>query len=219
MNISISNNLAQEFPSLKIAIMRIENLEYQTDHSEFNEEKQKVEEFIRTNYQDPKDLEVIISYNKFFKKFEKIYPIQYQIKSITEGKRLPSTVKAVEAMFMTELQTMFLTAGHDLNKIEGNLKVELTQGDEKYVKINQKEQSLKSGDIICSDESGVISSVLFGPDFRTMITKSTINCLFFSYFPYGQDDDNINGHFKSILKYIKLVTSNELLTYKIEIFS
>lgn len=218
VNISISNNLQQEFPDLKIAIMRVKNIDYQSDETKLKQEKQKIEKFIRTNYQDVKNLDVIKSYNQFFKKFGKVYPIQYQIQSIIDGKGLPSTIKVVEAMFMAELQTLFLTAGHDLDKIEGNLQVQLTIGDEKYLKINQKDQSLKPRDIIGLDDKGIISSVLYGPDFRTKITKSTTNCLFFSYFPYGQNDENITEHFNSILKYIKLIASNELLTSDFEIF-
>ncbi|OLS25237.1 MAG: Phenylalanine--tRNA ligase beta subunit [Candidatus Heimdallarchaeota archaeon LC_2] len=218
VNVSISNNLQQEFPDLKIAIMKVKNIDYQSDETKLKQEKQKIEKFIGTNYQDVKNLDVIKSYNQFFKKFGKVYPIQYQIQSIIDGKGLPSTIKVVEAMFMAELQTMFLTAGHDLDKIEGNLKVELTDGDEKYLKINQKDQILKPKDLICSDNRGIISSVLYGPDFRTRITKNTENCLFFSYFPYGQDDANINGHFNSILKYIKIISTTNLLTSEIEIF-
>ncbi|MHA2028295.1 MAG: phenylalanine--tRNA ligase beta subunit-related protein [Candidatus Kariarchaeaceae archaeon] len=218
MEVSISDNSHTEFPSLQIAILKVRNVKYQIDDSKFTQEKQKIEEFIREKYQDVQNLEVIKSYNQFFKKFGKVYPIQYQLQSIIDGKGLPSTIKVVEAMFMSELKTMFLTAGHDLDKIEGNLKVEISIGDEKYLKINQKDQSLKAGDIICKDEKGIISSVVYGPDFRTKITKSTTNCLFFSYFPYGQDDENINGHFNSILKYIKLISDDDLLTSDIQIF-
>ncbi|MHA2100975.1 MAG: hypothetical protein ACW99A_20060, partial [Candidatus Kariarchaeaceae archaeon] len=148
MEVSISDNSHTEFPSLQIAILKVRNVKYQIDDSKFTQEKQKIEEFIREKYQDVQNLEVIKSYNQFFKKFGKVYPIQYQLQSIIDGKGLPSTIKVVEAMFMSELKTMFLTAGHDLDKIEGNLKVEISIGDEKYLKINQKDQSLKAGDII-----------------------------------------------------------------------
>lgn len=198
--------------------MKVGNINYQANDSKFNHEKQKIEEFIRSNYQDVKTLDVIKSYNKFFKKFGKVYPIQYQIRSIIDGKGIPTTIKAVEAMFITELKTMFLTAGHDLDKFEGKLEVEITHGGEEYQKINQKDQILKLGDIICRDDHGIISSVLYGPDYRTKITKSTTNCLFFSYFPYGEVDDNIMEHFNSLLKFIKLVAEKDSLTSEILLF-
>ncbi len=219
MDVLISKNLQSEFSNLKIGIMKVRNIKYQIDDSKFTQEKKNIEALIKANYRDVKNLDVIKSYNEFFKKFGKVYPIQYQIQSIIDGIGLPSTIKAVEAMFMSELQTMFLTAGHDLDKIEGKLKVELTKGDEKYLKINQKDQSLKAGDLICKDDNGIISSVLYGPDLRTKITKSTTSCLFFSYFPYGQEDGNIKSHFNLILKYIKLISEGHLLSTSIQIFS
>lgn len=217
MTISISKNLDQDFPELKIAALTVKNIKYHGKHSKFDEEKRIIEEYIRENYQNVKNLEVIKSYNKFFNKFGKIYPIQYQIKSILDGKGLPSTVKVVEAMFMSELKSMFLTAGHDEDQVEGDLIVKLTLGGEQYNKINQRDQSLKVGDIVCEDESGIISSILYGPDYRTKITENTQNCLFFSYFPYGENDDAIRSHFDAILKYIKLVCDSASLESDLQI--
>ncbi|MCE7736793.1 MAG: hypothetical protein GPJ54_18060 [Candidatus Heimdallarchaeota archaeon] len=217
MTISISKNLDQDFPELKIATLSVKNIKYHGNPSTFNEEKRKIEEYIRENYQNFKNLEVIKSYNKFFNKFGKIYPIQYQIKSILDGKGLPSTVKVVEAMFMSELKSMLLTAGHDEDKLSGDLIVKLTAGGEQYNKINQRDQSLKVGDIICEDQAGIISSVLYGPDYRTKITENTQNCLFFSYFPYGANNDVIRSHFEAILKYIELVCDNTSLESNLQI--
>lgn len=217
MEIFISETLKVQFPNIKVGIIEIKKIYNKISDTNFEKAKLSLESHIRQNYTDVKNFEVIRKNNQYFKNFYSTYPILFQIQSILKGKSFPSTSCAVEAMFMAELESMFLTAGHDLDTIEGDLNVTLTKGEELYIKINKKNQSLKPNDIICFDGEGIISSVLYGPDFRTKITQSTSNCLFFSYFPYGEDDSKIQDHFNNILKYIKLFSDNVLDLSEIKI--
>jgi len=216
--VKLSENLKEHFPNIKIGILEVRNLINKKFDPRLEEEKRKLETFIRKNYIDVKNLEVIKNYNHFFKKFEKTYPIEFQLKSILKGKNLPSVSTVIEAMFMAELKNMFLTAGHDLDSLKGNLETKLSTGTEKYVKINLKEHSLKAEDIFTTDDIGIISSILYGPDNRTRITENTKNYLFFSYFPYGEDNENIKQHFKNILNNISIFSDKEPESSKIKIF-
>lgn len=218
MEVTLSKNLKEKFPAIKIGILEVRDVIHKSEDNLLNEEKKKLEAFIRENYSDVKNLKIIKSYNQFFKRFGSIYPIQYQIQSILKGGSLPSTFTVVEAMFMAELKTMYLTAGHDLDKIEGGLTILTTSGTEDYIKINKKTQQLKTGDIICQDAKGIISSVLYGPDYRSRIGENTKNCLFFSYFPYGEDDSSILNHFNTIINYLKISSDIEMKFSDIKIF-
>lgn len=217
MEIFISDTLKEQFPKLKVGTIEIKQVNNKKSDTNFEKAKLNLESHIRQNYTDAKNFGVIRKYNQYFKKFNSTYPVLYQVQSILKGRSFPSTSCVVEAMFMAELESMFLTAGHDLDTIEGDLNVTLTEGGEQYTKINNKDQNLKPNDIICFDGEGIISSVLYGPDFRTKITQSTSNCLFFSYFPYGEDNSKIQDHFNSILKYIKLFSDNVLDKSEIKI--
>lgn len=204
MEVSISNILIDYFPDLKIATMEARNLENKKLDEEFEKEKRSIEAYIRNNARDYLESETIKKYNQFFKKFGKKYPIEYQIKSISSGKSFPSQYTVVEAMFMAELKTMYLTAGHNLDLIKGGLNTKIANGSENYENISGKEMKLKPGDIVTEDEYGIISSVLYGPDRRTMITEKTRNYLFFAYFPYGEEDRKIKNHFECILNYVRI---------------
>lgn len=204
MEVNISNDLSKYFPNLKVATMELRNLENKKLDESLEKEKRAIESEIRDNAKDYLESETIKKYNQFFKKFEKKYPIEYQIKSIASGKSFPSQYTVVEAMFMAELKNMYLTAGHDLDLIKGGLNTKITNGSEEYVNISGKEMKLKLEDITTEDEFGIISSVLFGPDKRTMITEKTKNYLFFAYYPYGEDNTKIRNHFEDIVAYIKI---------------
>jgi len=218
VEIKLSERLREHFPDIKIGILEVRNLINKKFDYRLEKEKRKLESFIREKYINVEDLDVIKKYTQFFKKFEKSYPIEFQIKSMLRGKNIPTVSSVVEAMFMAELKNMFLTAGHDLDAIKGNLETKITSGGEKYVKINLKEQQLKPEDIITTDEIGIISSVLYGPDHRTRITENTKNYLFFSYFPYGEDDTKINQHFMGILNNIRIFLDKELEFSEAKIF-
>jgi len=218
MEVKLSEELRESFPDIKVAILEAENVVNKSFDQRLEMEKRRLESYLRNNYRDVKSLEVIKKYNRFFGKYGKAYPIQYQIKSIVDGRKIPSRSTVVEAMFMAELKNMFLTAGHDLEAIRGGLETKLTDGTETYVKINNTEQRLKPGDIVTVDSEGIISSVLYGPDYRTRITDETRNCLFFSYFPYGEDDVNIKRHFHNIIENIKMFSDEEPKFSSIRIF-
>ncbi|MHA2089820.1 MAG: phenylalanine--tRNA ligase beta subunit-related protein [Candidatus Kariarchaeaceae archaeon] len=210
MDLKISTNLLNNFPNIKVAILEVKNVLPKKNDTRLTNPKQELEKYIRSHYQDVKKLATINSYNQFFKKFGKTYPIQYQIQSILKGKELYSTFNVVECMYLAELRYHFLTAGHDLDKLENSLETRQTDGSEKYVKINGKEQQLKAEDIISVDAKGIVSSVLYGPDHRTRITEDTRNCLFFSYFPYGEEDTNVRLHFQEITNNLSII-SDEII--------
>lgn len=196
MKVTVSEGLSKYFPDLKVSTMEVRNLENKKLDEELEKEKRNIEAEIRASPKEYLESETVKKYNLFFKKFGKKYPIEYQIKSIAEGKSFPSQYTVVESMFMAELKNMYLTAGHDLDRVSGGLNTMITKGEEEYTNISGKEMKLKAEDIITKDKNGVISSVLYGPDRRTRITEKTGNYLFFAYFPYGEEDSKI----KIILK-------------------
>jgi DNA/RNA-binding domain of Phe-tRNA-synthetase-like protein len=204
MKVTVSEDLSKYFPDLKVSTMEVRNLENKKLDEELEKEKRNIEVEIRSRSKEYLESDTIKEYNEFFKKFGKKYPIEYQIKSIMEGKSFPSQYTVVESMFMAELKNMYLTAGHDLDLIDDSLNTMITKGDEDYTNISGKEMKLKAEDIITRDGTGIISSVLYGPDRRTMITEKTRNYLFFAYFPYGEEDSKIKNHFEDILRYIQI---------------
>ncbi len=217
MKVTVSEDLSKYFPDLKVSTIEVRNLDNKKLDEELEKEKRKIEASIRANSKEFLESDVIKKYNEFFKKFGKKYPIEYQIKSIAEGKSFPSQYTVVESMFMAELKNMYLTAGHDLDLISGSLNTTITRDGEEYTNISGKEMKLKEEDIVTKDENGIISRVLYGPDRRTRITEKTRNYLFFAYFPYGEEDSKIKNHFEDILKYIKIF-DNELERSEIEIY-
>lgn len=204
IEVKLCKSLASIYPNLKIGVLEIKNINDKCYDSALEKEKRKFECFIKDNYTDLENIKTIAKYSRFYKKFDKTYPIQFQIKSIATGKKLPTRSAVVESMFMAELKNMYLTACHNLDAIVGPIEIKTATGIEKYTNINEKDYQLIKEDIIAQDDIGIIASVLYGPDKRTMINLHEKNIIFISYFPYGEENNKIMNHFDDIIHYLKI---------------
>ena len=142
---------------------------------------------------------VLRAYNEYYRQFRKTYHIPLQLESIVlKGKSIPSVAALVEAMFMAEMKDLLLTAGHDLDALHLPLRLDAATGTERYTLLRGEEQVLKPGDMMISDQIGVISSILYGPDQRTQITPDTRNVIFTVYAPPGIDEHIVVQHLQGI---------------------
>jgi DNA/RNA-binding domain of Phe-tRNA-synthetase-like protein len=142
---------------------------------------------------------ILRAYAEYYRQFKKTYHIQLQLESIVlKGKSIPSVAALVEAMFMAEMKDMLLTAGHDLDVLQLPLSLDVAVGTEQYTLLRGEQQTLKAGDMMISDQMGVISSIVYGPDQRTQITTETRNVIFTVYAPPGINEQSVTQHLQSI---------------------
>jgi DNA/RNA-binding domain of Phe-tRNA-synthetase-like protein len=145
-------------------------------------------------------------YGEYYKRFKKTYHVQLQLESIVlKGKSIPTVASLVECMFMAEMKNMLLTAGHDLDKLQLPLTLDVTQGTESYTVMRGENQVVKAGDMMISDGLGIISNIIYGPDGRTQITESTRNVVFTVYVPAGIDEQTIMRHLQDMRDYVMVI--------------
>ena len=78
------------------------------------------------------------------------------------------------------------------------LTLDVATGTEQYTLLRGEEQTLKPGDMLIRDQTGVISSIIYGPDQRTQITPDTRNVVFTVYAPPGIDEQTVIDHLQHI---------------------
>jgi DNA/RNA-binding domain of Phe-tRNA-synthetase-like protein len=155
-----------------------------------------------------KALPILNAYAEYYQRFKKTYHIQLQLESVVfHGKPLPTAAALVEAMFMAELEDHLLTAGHDLESVKLPVRIDVARGEEHYVLLNGKAQTLKAGDMYIADGEGILSSILYGPDRRTQIQPGTRQVLFTTYAPPGIGDQAVRHHMETIRDNVRLVAS------------
>ena len=145
-----------------------------------------------------KSLPAIKAYDEFYKGFRKTYHLLLQLESLLEGRPIPSGNALVSAMFMAELEDLLLTAGHDLERISNQVRFDVALGTERYERMNGETQQLKAGDLYSADETGVLSSVIYGPDRRTRLTPATTSALFTTYGVPGIGAEQVSAHLERL---------------------
>ena len=201
---NVGKTWQQTYPSAHVGILVMRRTLDPPSHPSLEHRKQVLENELRSRYagMDRKALlalPAIQAYSAFYKAFKKTYHVQLQLESfLFKGRSFPQVSALVDAMFMAELSNLLLTAGHDLASLQGPLRLEIAQGTEIYTTLPGDEKTLKTGDMYISDQDGVISSVLYGPDARTKITSHTQEVLFTVYAPEGISKETILGHLGDI---------------------
>ncbi|MEW6138542.1 MAG: phenylalanine--tRNA ligase beta subunit-related protein [Thermodesulfobacteriota bacterium] len=219
--LSVSSDWTKSYPGAHVGILLMDEVANPDHHPELARRKAELEADLRALFKDQQDLkaiEPIRSYQQFYKRFKKTYHVMHQLQSVVfKGKPIQSVTALVEAMFMAELRNMLLTAGHDMAYVREPLRLDVAKGEESFTRINGEVQVLKPGDMYITDAEGIISSVLCGPDKRTMIRSSTRTVLFAVYAVAGVGRRALHQHLEGIEANVRIVTPNAR-TQRMEIF-
>jgi DNA/RNA-binding domain of Phe-tRNA-synthetase-like protein len=187
----VSDTWEAAYPGAVVGVLAMRAVANPDHHPGLDERKANLEDQLRMRFHGCTRAEImtlpsITPYAAYYNRFRKTYHVQLQLESVAlKGKPIPKVAALVEAMFMAELKNHLLTAGHDLEAIQGTIRLDVAKGDESFRMLNGQEQTLKAGDMMISDVEGVISSIIYGPDQRTRITPETQHVLFTVYAPPG----------------------------------
>jgi DNA/RNA-binding domain of Phe-tRNA-synthetase-like protein len=199
------------YPGAAAGILVMRNVANPDSHPALDRRKDELENQVRSRFSGGgraaiKALPTIQAYDAYYKLFKKTYHVQAQLESVAlKGRTIPRVAALVEAMFVAELKNMLLTAGHDLEAVQTPVRLDVSNGSERYVLLNGQEQELKAGDMMMADAEGIISSVLYGPDRRTRITSETRQVFFAVYAPPGIGEQAVYQHLQDIQANVMLV--------------
>jgi len=200
------------FPGAQIGILALNNVANPEVCPALDRRKTALEDGLRNQFagqtrQTIEALPTIQAYTTYLKPFKKTYHVLLQLESVAlKGKPIPRVAALVEAMFMAELESQLLTAGHDLDNLQLPVSIELAGGDERYHLLNGQEQLLKPNDMYIRDRLGIISDVIYGPDQRTQIRQETCRVLFTVYAPAGIGQERLSHHLETMREYVKLIS-------------
>jgi len=208
----VTSTWKSTFPDAHAGVLVMRDVNNPAHHTELEKRKAELEEQLRAQFsgQDRAALSshpILQAYHTYYRRFKKSYHVQLQLQSLAwKGKSIPSVSALVESMFMAELKNMLLTAGHDLDVLQLPLTLDVSKGTERYMLLRGNEQLLKPDDMFISDQSGVISSIIYGPDQRTQIMADTRNVVFTIYAPAGIGEQTVLHHLEDIRDYILLIS-------------
>ena len=207
----VSEAWKQSWPGGAVGVLAMNGLANPKGHPELEKRKAALEKKLRARYAGLdraalRVLPVMEAYTAYYRGFKKTYHLQLHLESVVfKNKPIPSVAALVEVMFMAELDTLHLTAGHDLDIVRPPVGIYVSDGSERFVRINGQEQQLKTRDMYIADAEGVLSTIIYGPDQRTRITGDTRRALFTTYAPPGVGEETVLHHLQEIRDYVLVV--------------
>jgi DNA/RNA-binding domain of Phe-tRNA-synthetase-like protein len=181
------------------------------DYPALDQQRVNLEQGLRERYAGLdraalKSLPAIQAYNAYYARYGNTYHVQLQLESVVmKGRSVARAAALVQAMFMAEIKNLLLTAGHDLETVQLPAVLGAATGNETYITLNGQQKVLKPGDMFISDQQGIISSVLYGPDSRTQLRASTAHVLYAVYAPAGIGAAAVREHLQDLAAYVQLV--------------
>ena len=219
LDVVVSESWRALHPDARVGVLALGNVRNSARHDLLDARREALEASLRARFAgwsrpELNALERIKAYNAFYRGFGKSYHVLLQLDSVAvKGKPLASASALVQAMFMAELESQLLTAGHDLDAIVPPLTIAGARGEERYTRLSGQPQTLKSNDMYMADARGVVSSVIYGPDQRTRIKDDTRRVLFVTYAPKGIEEVALRRHLAQLEEYVRLVSAEAELEH------
>jgi DNA/RNA-binding domain of Phe-tRNA-synthetase-like protein len=204
----------QVHPGATIGLLEVSGLENTGASARLNERKREIETRLRERYQgftrkDFLALPVMSFYDRYYSRFDKTYHVQLQVESIVlKGKSLPDVSPAVDANFMAEIETLILTAGHDVQNLVEPVIIDVSRERDQMTQMNGTSRAIRPGDMVMRDAAGISCTILYGQDARSPILPTTTQVLYVAYAPAGIPSDIVDQQLGVIETYLSLFSTD-----------
>jgi DNA/RNA-binding domain of Phe-tRNA-synthetase-like protein len=199
-------------PGAVIGVLEMSKVDNTRPSRQLDRRKRETEARLRERYrrftrQDFLSLPVMSAYAQYYKRFNKTYHVQLQLESIVlKGKSLPNVSPLVDANFMVEVETLVLTAGHDVDKLDGALSFDVSRDGDQLTQMDGTLKAIRTGDMIMRDAKGICCSILYGQDHRSPISVQTSHVLYVAYAPAGVPSETVEAHLRAIEEHVRSVS-------------
>jgi DNA/RNA-binding domain of Phe-tRNA-synthetase-like protein len=210
LTITASDDWRATHPGATIGLLELSGVDNARPAPALDAEKRAIETRLRGRFSgsaraDFLALPTMAAYNKYYRRFNKTYHVLLQLESIVlKAKRLPDVSPLVDVNFMAEVETLILTAGHDVTKLVPPVVMDIARAGDVMVRMNGAPKEIDPGDMVMRDASGVVCSILYGQDNVSPITPSTTNALYVAYAPAGVSSEEVEGHLRKVQENVRV---------------
>ena len=178
----ISERCLGVYPWMKFGYCLVKNLSVVQPSDHLKEKQKETEAYIRNNFQSLIERAKAIS--RFYKaQGEKNRShIESLIKSISNGKNIKPVNFIVDSVMIAELRNALLLGVHDLDRIEGDIVLDVASEGESFIGIGQRTITTRKNEIVLRDHSDIWASYTQGPDERTVTTSASKNVMILGFF-------------------------------------
>jgi len=204
-------------PGAVIGLLELSGITQPQISPRLDDRKREIEGRLRERYQGAtrKDIAahpVMEAYIRYYKRFSKTYHVLLQAESIAlKNKRLPDVCPLVDAVFISEMETFVLTAGHDVSQLQPPILIDVSHEDEQMIQMDGTVKVIRAGDMVMRNAEGISCSILYGQCKRSPITAQTSHVLYVMYAPSGVPQETVITHMHNIEGNIRLFSPDAIV--------
>jgi DNA/RNA-binding domain of Phe-tRNA-synthetase-like protein len=180
--VTITDKCLETYPWMKFGYCFVRDLSW-GELSDFLMDKQKeAEDYIRKHSQSL--VEKAKSISRFYKaQGEKNRShIESLIKSVSNGKSIKPVNPIVDSVVIAELTNALAMGVHDLDRIQGDIFLDVADEGEKLLGIGNRAIVTRSNEVVLRDQKGIWASYTQGPDAATVVDTTTKNAMILGFF-------------------------------------
>jgi DNA/RNA-binding domain of Phe-tRNA-synthetase-like protein len=210
LTIKVTNAWKEAHPGAQIGLLEISGVDNSIPAPALDEEKRTIESRLREKYagfsrDDFLQLPVMEAYHRYYRKFGYTYHVLLQLESVaSKGKSLPDVSPLVDANFAAEVETLILTAGHDVARLEEPVLIDIARKGDQITQMTGKLKDVPVGDMLMRDAGGVACTILRGQDNRSPISRATTHVLYVSYVPDGVSEEQVQAQLAAMGKHVRM---------------
>jgi DNA/RNA-binding domain of Phe-tRNA-synthetase-like protein len=135
-----------------------------------------------------------------------------QVESIAlKNKNLPAVSPLVDSNFIAEVETLALTAGHDVSKLQGAILIDVAQKGDQMTQMNGTSKEIYEGDMVMKDEQGICCCIIYGQDNLSPVSSATSHVLYVVYAPADVPVESVEAQLRAIEADIRLFAPSMLV--------
>ena len=190
VSLQITDRYREKFPDLAFGIGTIQDCVYFEKSEPFKLYKRELLRKMRRRANLAQIEERVNLYDRFFKEWEYPCPLPSHLKGTVE-RGFPIVNLYIDTHIMAEMDHGILMAIQDLDRFEGEWRLDLASEGETFKGVSGRMILCKEGEIILRDENGIVCSLFQGPDFRTRVEMSSKNIVVYIFTATGIEEEQV----------------------------
>lgn len=202
ISLHITDAYRQRFPDLAFGIGTIQACTYFEKNESFKLSKRELLRKMRRRTNLAQLEEWINLYDQFFKEWGYPCPLPSHFKRTIEM-GFPIVNLFIDTHIIAEMCHGILMAIQDMDRFQGEWKLDLAQEGETFQGVSGKMIRCKEDEIVLRDKEGIVCSLFQGPDYKTRVEPASRNIVVYIFTAPGIQEEHVSNGLQLALEILE----------------
>ena len=202
ISLTITDAYRRQFPHLAFGIGTVQSCIYFEKSESFKLYKRELLRKMRRKANLVQLEKRINYYDQFFKEWGYLCPLPGHFKRTIEM-GFPIINLYIDTHIIAEMCHGILMAIQDLDRFQGEWKLDLAQEGETFQGVSGKMIRCKEDEIVLRDKEGMVCSLFQGPDFKTRVEPASKNIVIYIFTAPGIQEEHVSDGLRLALELLE----------------